>query len=151
MQIAIGSDHGGFVLKEEIRRYLEAKSYAYRDFGVHSTESVDYPDFALPVAEAVAAGEYTLGILVCGTGIGVSIAANKVCGVRAAHCHDTFSARMAREHNDANVLTLGERVVGRGLALDIVDAFLGGVFAGGRHACRVGKIREIESKYLHRA
>jgi ribose 5-phosphate isomerase B len=147
MLIAIGSDHGGFHLKNHIAGYLREKGYTYKDFGTLSTDSVDYPDFALRVARAVAEGEYTLGILCCGTGIGVSIVANKVKGVRAAHCHDTFSARMSREHNDANVLTLGERVLGPGLALDVVEAFLAGRYAGGRHACRVDKIKEIEDQF----
>lgn len=148
MKIAIASDHGGFQLKGHIADYLKENGYTYQDFGTLSEESVDYPDFAVLVAKAVAGGEYDLGILCCGTGIGVNIVANKVPGVRAAHCHDTFSARMSREHNDANVLTMGERVLGRGLALDVVEAFLGGRYAGGRHACRVEKIKEIESAYI---
>lgn len=148
MKIAIASDHGGLQLKKHIAAYLEEKGYTYKDFGTLSEDSVDYPDFALLAAAAVASGEYDLGILCCGTGIGVSIVANKVPGIRAAHCHDTFSARMSREHNDANVLTLGERVIGRGLALDVVEAFLKGKHAGGRHACRVEKIKEIEANYL---
>lgn len=150
MKIAIASDHGGFRLKKAIANHLREKNVTYKDFGTLSEESVDYPDFALLVAEAVAHGQYDLGILCCGTGIGVNMAANKVKGIRAAHCHDTFSARMSREHNDANVLTLGERVVGCGLALDIVDAFIRGEYAGGRHACRVEKIKEIENKFLGR-
>jgi ribose 5-phosphate isomerase B len=147
MKIAIASDHGGFQLKKHIADYLKDNGYTYKDFGTLSEESVDYPDFAVLVAEAVAQGEYDLGILCCGTGIGVNIVANKVTGIRSAHCHDTFSARMSREHNDANVLTLGERVVGRGLALDIVETFLKASFAGGRHGCRVEKITEIETKF----
>jgi ribose 5-phosphate isomerase B len=148
MKIAIASDHGGFQLKTCIAQYLQEKGYEYNDFGVYSTASADYPDFAVRVAEAVTHGEFTLGIICCGTGIGVSIAANKVPGARAAHCHDTFSAKMAREHNDANILTLGERVVGKGLALDVVDAFLHASFHGGRHARRVNKIIEIETRLL---
>ncbi|HZK25037.1 MAG TPA: ribose 5-phosphate isomerase B [Oscillospiraceae bacterium] len=147
MKIAIASDHGGFHLKQQINTYLAEEGYISHDLGTMSAASVDYPDFALQVAEAVAGGEYNLGIICCGTGIGVSIAANKVPGIRAAHCHDTFSARMSREHNDANVLTLGERVLGPGLALEVVAAFLQGSYAGGRHACRVEKIKAIEHKY----
>jgi len=148
MLIAIGSDHGGYILKEHIRVCLDEQGIKYKDFGVNSNEAVDYPDYALVVAESVAAGTCSLGIIVCGTGVGVSIAANKVHGIRAALCHDTFSARMAREHNDANILTMGERVVGRGLALEVVKAFIHGKFAGGRHTCRLDKISVIESKYL---
>jgi ribose 5-phosphate isomerase B len=148
MKIAIASDHGGFRLKKHIDDYLKEKGYTYKDFGTLTEESVDYPDFAVLVAEAVAHGDFDLGILCCGTGIGVSIVANKVPGIRSAHCHDTFSARMSREHNDANVLTMGERVLGPGLALDVVEAFLKASYVGGRHACRVEKIKEIEAKFL---
>lgn len=146
LRVAIGSDHGGFKLKSEIIAYLQEQNIEYRDFGTHSTESVDYPDFAGAVARAVAAGEFERGILCCGTGIGVSIAANKVPGIRAALCHDTFSARMAAEHNMANIITLGERVIGPGLARDIVNAWLGAGFAGGRHARRLEKIARLESE-----
>ena len=135
MKIAIGADHGGFELKEEIKKYLVENSYEVKDFGTYSTESCDYPDFALPVAESVANNEYEFGILICGTGIGISISANKVPGIRAALCSDTFSAHATREHNDANILTMGERVVGKGLAIDIVKAFLGAEFEGDRHTC----------------
>lgn len=147
MKIAIGSDHGGYNLKEIIIKHLEGKGIEFKDFGTYSSSSCDYPDYGHKVAEAVASGEYNFGILICGTGIGISIAANKVPGIRAAHCTDTFSARAAREHNDANILALGERITGPGLALDIVDAFLAGEFQGGRHATRVNKITEIEKKY----
>lgn len=147
MRIAIGSDHGGFGLKTEIIRYLEKRQIQFRDFGTYDDSPADYPDFAEAVARAVAGKEYDLGILICGTGVGISIAANKVPGIRAALCHDTFSARMARRHNDANVLAMGERVIGRGLALDIVDEFLRGTFDGGRHASRVDKIKAIEAKF----
>ncbi len=146
MRIAIGSDHGGYQLKEEIKKALLEKKYQVEDFGTHSTDSCDYPDIALPVARAVAAGEYDKGILICGTGIGISIAANKVPGIRAALCHDTFSARASREHNDANILALGERVIGRGLALEIVDVWLASEFSGGRHQKRVDKIAAIEKR-----
>jgi len=148
MKLAIASDHGGWELKQHIKEILEEMSIEYRDFGPLSCESVDYPDFALPVAEAVASGEFSRGILVCGTGIGMSIAANKVKGIRAALCHDTFSARATREHNDSNILALGERVVGKGLAGEIVKIWLTTEFQGGRHQKRVEKISKIEEKYL---
>lgn len=147
MKIALGSDHGGFRLKSEIIKHLKNKGIEYNDFGTLNEESCDYADFAVQVAEAVAAKEYDFGILVCGTGIGISIAANKVPGVRAALCSDTFSAHATREHNDANILALGERVVGAGLALDIVDTFLNSKFEGGRHQKRIDKIADVEKKY----
>ncbi|MEW6770914.1 MAG: ribose 5-phosphate isomerase B [Bacillota bacterium] len=146
MRVAVGSDHGGFRLKQEIIRVLEEEGVEFRDFGTFSLESCDYPEIALMVAEAVAGEEYHRGILICGTGIGVAIAANKVPGVRAALCHDTFSARMAREHNDTNILTLGERVIGPGLAAEIVRVWLKAEFAGGRHEQRVKKIAAIERR-----
>lgn len=146
LPIALGADHGGFKLKEEIKNWLEEKNYKYQDYGTFSPESCDYPDLALAVAEAVASGECTKGIIICGTGIGVSIVANKVPGIRAALCHDTFSAKASREHNDANILTLGERVIGRGLALEIVETWLGASFRGGRHQRRVDKIKALEAK-----
>ncbi|HWR44382.1 ribose 5-phosphate isomerase B [Sporomusa sp.] len=144
MKIAIGSDHGGFRLKEEIKALLTELKVDSHDFGTYTTDSVDYPDISRQVAESVAGGEYERGIIVCGTGIGVSIAANKIKGIRAALCHDVFSAQMSREHNDANILTLGERVIGSGLARMIVEVWLKTKFAGGRHACRVDKIMELE-------
>ncbi len=147
VRVALGSDHAGFQLKEKIKDYLTDKEIAFTDFGVGAPEPTDYPDIALAVAEAVARGEYEHGILVCGTGIGMAIAANKVPGVRAALCHDVFSAEAARSHNDANVLALGERVLGPGLAWAIVETWLRTPFAGGRHARRVEKIRKIEDKY----
>lgn len=147
MKIAIASDHGGFRLKGAILEYLEQKGFDYKDFGTYNESSCDYPDYALTVAEAVAAKEYDFGILICGTGIGIGIAANKVPGIRAALCHDTFSAHACREHNNANILTMGERVVGPGLALDIVDTFLKTEFEGERHLRRINKISEIEKKY----
>lgn len=146
MKIALGSDHGGFGLKEEIKNWLKEHEYSTQDCGTFSTESCDYPDIALTVAQAVASGECDKGILVCGTGIGVSIVANKVPGIRAALCHDTFSAKASREHNDANVLTLGERVIGRGLALEIVEVWLNGSFAGGRHQRRLDKINALDGQ-----
>ena len=147
MKIAIGSDHGGIELKEAIKSFLAENGYDFKDFGTNSEGSCDYPDYALPVAEAVAAKEFELGILICGTGIGIGIAANKVPGVRAALCSDTFSAHATREHNNANILTLGQRVVGQGLALDIVKTFLTTEFEGDRHQTRIDKISEIEKKY----
>jgi len=146
--IAIGSDHGGYNLKMEIIKHLEKNGYEVKDFGTSSCDSVDYPDIALPVAKAVISGECEKGILVCGTGIGISIAANKVPGIRAALCTDTYMARMAREHNNANVLALGGRVLGPGLALDIVKTFIETPFSGEeRHQRRIDKISSIEKNY----
>lgn len=147
MKIAIGSDHGGFMLKSEILEHIQSKGYEVKDFGCYSTESIDYPDVAHEVSEAVVKGGYDRGILICGTGIGISIAANKVPGIRAALCGDCFSAKASREHNDANVLAMGERVTGVGLAKMISDIWLTTEFEGGRHIRRVGKIGEIECKY----
>ncbi len=143
---AIGSDHGGYALKQEIMKHLTERGIEYRDYGTFSTDSCDYPDYGEAVGRAVASGECERGIVVCGTGIGISIAANKVHGVRCALCGDCFSAQMAREHNDANVLALGARVLGPGLALKIVDTFLDAEFQGGRHARRVAKITALEDK-----
>lgn len=140
MKIVIGSDHAGFQAKQGIVEHLQERGIAVADWGTSEGESCDYPDMAQRVGRAVADGEFTLGILICGTGIGMSIAANKVPGVRAALCGDTFSARMARMHNDSNILCLGGRVTGPGLMRDIVDAYLNAGFEGGRHARRVGKI-----------
>ncbi|AGX41527.1 ribose 5-phosphate isomerase B [Clostridium saccharobutylicum] len=147
MKIAIGCDHGGFELKNEIIKFLQSEKYEVKDFGTYSTDSCDYPDIAFPVAEAVAQKEFEFGILICGTGIGIGIAANKVPGIRAALCSDTFSAHATREHNNANILTMGQRVVGTGLALDIVNTFLSSKFEGDRHQKRIDKISEIEKKY----
>jgi ribose 5-phosphate isomerase B len=147
MKIALGSDHAGFPLKREIMEYLKTKNIEFKDFGTFSEDSCDYPDFAERVGEQVASKNYEFGILVCGTGIGISISANKIPGIRAALCGDTFSAHASREHNDANVLALGQRVVGSGLAMDIVDTFLNAEFQGGRHKKRIDKITMIENKY----
>ncbi len=147
MKFALGGDHAGYELKEAIKALLAEQGLDYQDFGTHGTESCDYPDFGLAVAETVAGGDAPLGILVCGTGIGMSMVANKVPGVRAALCGDTFSARASREHNHANILVLGARVVGLGLALDIVRTWLIAVPQGGRHAERVEKIKAVECKY----
>ena len=144
MKIALGADHGGFELKNEIRNHLESQGIEILDFGTNTKDSVDYPRYGFLVGDAVNNGKADLGIVVCGTGLGISIAANKVPGVRAAVCTETYSARMAREHNNANVLALGGRVTGVGLALDIVDIFIKTPFAGGRHARRVDLISSIE-------
>jgi ribose 5-phosphate isomerase B len=139
-KIVLGSDHAGLALRAEAAKVARAAGFEVEDLGPFSGESVDYPDFARRVAEAVASGKAKLGILVCGTGIGMSIAANKVRGIRAAHCASEYDARMARAHNDANVLCIGERVVGLGLGAAVVDAFLRQAFEGGRHQRRVDKI-----------
>ena len=144
--IGIGSDHGGFELKEEIKKHLEAQGIVFRDFGSYTPERCDYPVVAEAVARAVVAGEVEKGILICGTGIGVSIAANKVMGIRAALCGDCYSAEYTRRHNDANILTMGARVTGSGLACKIVDTFLSTEFEGGRHAKRVALISDIEQR-----
>lgn len=148
MRIAIGCDHRGLNLKREIIDLLSQLGHSYEDFGCYDTGSVDYPDIGGRVAEAVAEGRFDHGILVCSTGIGMSMVANKVPGVRAALCHDTFSARRSREHNDANVLCLGEWVIGEGLAKEIVQAYLGAEFEGGRHAQRLNKVRALERRSL---
>ena len=142
--IAIGSDHGGFHLKQEIMKHLDELGLAYHDYGAYSTESCDYPAYGEAVAHAVASGACERGILVCGTGIGIGIAANKVHGIRCATCSDCYCAEMSRRHNDANILALGERVTGVCLAMKIVDAFLNAEFEGGRHARRVALIGQIE-------
>lgn len=147
MKIAIACDHGGLNLKNAVIDYLKANGYEYEDFGTDSTASCDYPDFALPAAEAVASGMCDKGILICSTGIGVSMVANKVPGVRCAHCHDVYCAKFTRLHNDANVLAMGEKVVGTGYALQIAETFLTTQFEGGRHQRRVDKITAIEKKY----
>lgn len=139
--IAIGSDHGGFELKQEIKAYLEKNGLEYKDFGCYEPKSVDYPEIGRAVAEAIVSGECERGILICGTGIGISIAANKVKGIRAALCTDCFMAEATRQHNDANILALGGRVVGVGLALKIVDTFLNTEFSHDeRHQRRINKI-----------
>lgn len=144
MKIGIGSDHGGYELKEHIVDYLKEENIEYIDYGTHSMESVDYPDYGRKVGEAIVDGEVDRGILICGTGIGISLAANKVKGIRCALCSDTYSARMSREHNNANALAFGGRVLGRDLAIEIVRVWLESEFEGGRHQRRVDKISEIE-------
>ncbi|MGN0812797.1 MAG: ribose 5-phosphate isomerase B [Candidatus Coproplasma sp.] len=147
MKIAVACDHGALNLKNAIIAYLTENGYEYEDFGTYTTDSCDYPDYALPAAEAVASGKCDKGIVVCSTGIGVSIVANKVPGVRCAHCHDAYCAKFTRLHNDANMLAMGEKVVGVGYALQIVETFLTTEFEGGRHVRRVDKITAIEKKY----
>ena len=143
VKIGIASDHGGFGLKEEIKKYFDEKKIDYIDYGTYSTDSVDYPDYGKKAAEAVIRGEVEKAIVICGTGIGISISANKVDGIRCALCSETYSARMSREHNDANVLALGARVLGVDLALEIVETWLEGKFQGGRHQRRVEKMNKI--------
>lgn len=143
--IAIGCDHRGFALKELIIAWLQNEGYSYQDFGCYSTEPVDYPDIAQKVGEAVASGSFDQGILICSTGIGMCIAANKIKGVRAALCHNVFAAQRARQHNDANVLCLGGEDVDTSVALETVKTFLTTDFEGGRHTRRVSKIRALES------
>ena len=142
--IAIACDHAGYRLKQWIMKNLDEQSISYKDFGTYSEDSCEYPVYAEAVGKAVAAGEYDKGILICGTGIGMCIAANKIKGIRAALCGDCYSAELTRRHNDANILALGERVVGTGLAMKIVDTFLSTPFEGGKHAARVEMIRELE-------
>lgn len=144
MKIALGSDHAGYDLKNRIKDFVETLGYEPCDLGSYSQESVDYPDFAVKVAHAVRDKQCDLGILVCGTGLGMAIAANKIKGIRAVTCSDTFSARCSREHNDANILCIGARVVGEGLAMDIVKTWLEAEFEGGRHLRRVNKIIKLE-------
>jgi ribose 5-phosphate isomerase B len=147
MKIALGSDHGGFQLKEVIKEYLKDKNYEIEDFGTYDTSSIDYPEIGEKVAVAVKDEVADKGIIVCGTGLGISISANKVPGIRAALVSDTFSAKMSRAHNDANILALGGRVLGDDLALEIVEAWLNTEFEGGRHERRVNKMKDLEKKY----
>ena len=146
MKIALGCDHGGYPLMQEIKHYLEQEGIEYKDCGTYSLESCDYPVYAEAAANAVLSGECRFGILVCGTGIGISIAANKINGIRAALCSDCYSAEYTRRHNNANMVALGARVVGGGLAVKIVDTFLHTEFEGGRHQRRVDMIADIEKR-----
>lgn len=148
MKIALGCDHGGFELKEAIKKYIEESGAEVVDFGTYTTDSVDYPEYGLKVAEAVAGGQADQGVLICGTGLGMSYVANKVKGIRCACVSDVFSAEMAKAHNNANVLAIGARVVGLGLGLKIVQTFLGTEFEGGRHNRRVDLITAVEDKYF---
>ncbi len=146
MIIGIGSDHGGTNLKEVIKKHLSEKGYEVKDYGTQEGIPADYPDVAEKVCAALLGGECEKAVLICGTGIGISISANKIDGIRAAHVTDCFSARMAMEHNNAQIICLGERITGPGLACDIVDAYLGAKHQGGRHAMRVEKIMALEKK-----
>ncbi|MGM7723172.1 ribose 5-phosphate isomerase B [Metabacillus sp. Hm71] len=149
MKVAIASDHGGITIRKEIISLMEELNIEYVDFGCECSTSVDYPDYAIPVAEKVANGEVDRGILICGTGIGMSIAANKVLGIRCALVHDVFSAKATREHNDSNILAMGERVIGPGLAREIAKIWLTTPFQGGRHETRINKIKVFEEKDLY--
>jgi ribose 5-phosphate isomerase B len=142
--LALGCDHGGFNLMRDVIGYLDEKELTYKNFGTFSEESCDYPAIAETVSRSVASGECDSGVLICGTGIGMSMAANKVAGIRAALCSDSYSAEMTRRHNDANILVLGGRVIGAGLALSILEKFLATPFDGGRHARRVAMFGELE-------
>ena len=144
MKIALGCDHGGYELKEHIKGVLEKLGHEYEDFGCYSTESCDYPDFGEAAARAVASGEYDRGIVICTTGIGISIAANKVQGIRCAHCADSLEAEMTRRHNDANMLAIGAGFTGKNLAERMVEVFLSTDFEGGRHERRVNKLNAIQ-------
>lgn len=146
MKIAIGADHGGFELKEIVKDFLLEKGHQIEDLGCYSTDSVDYPDYGIKVAEKVSNKEFDRGIVICGTGIGISISANKVKGIRCALVHDLFSAKATREHNDSNVLAMGGRVIDTELAKQIVDIWVGTEFEGGRHTRRINKITEYESQ-----
>ena len=145
-KIAIASDHGGFELKEKLLDYYQNKKIQMLDLGTYSSESCDYPDEAQRMCDAIRNGDADCGILICGTGIGISIAANKINGIRAAHLPDAYSARMAREHNDANVITLGARTLGTELAWSLVEAYMGAHFLGGVHEKRIGKIAALEER-----
>ena len=144
--IAIGSDHGGYLLKEEIKKHLKEKGYEFKDFGTDSTASCDYPVYAEKVCRAVQSGECEKGILICGTGIGMSMCANKCKGIRAAVCGDHFSAEFTRKHNNANVLCLGARVIGAGVSMQLVDIFLTTEYEGGRHEKRVEMMMQLENE-----
>lgn len=147
MKIALGADHGGYSLKEDIKNWLKSSGYEVVDFGCESAEPVDYPEYALVVAREVAEGREDIGILVCGTGIGMSITANKVPGIRAALCNDVYCAEHARRHNDANIMAIGGRIVAPETAIEIVKTFLTAKFEGGRHGRRVGKIMQVEKEW----
>ena len=142
--VGLGADHAGFPLKEDLKAWLITRGYDVVDFGTQSADAVDYPDYAVAVGSAVTAGKADCGVLVCGTGIGMAIAANKLPGIRAAACSDAYTARMSREHNDANILALGARITGRDAAIEILETWLAATFAGGRHARRVDKIVALD-------
>lgn len=146
MKVIIGADHGGYELKNHISKWLKDNQYEIKDIGVFTSESVDYPDIAYQVASEVAKGNFERGILVCGSGVGVSIAANKVNGIRAVLCHDPVMARLSREHNDCNVITMGGRFIAKEMAFEILDIWFNSEFTNGRHKQRIEKISEIEKK-----
>lgn len=146
MRIAVGSDHAGYELKRELSEHLRAAGHEVTDLGTHSTDRVDYPDFGAAVGRAVAGGSADAGLCVCGSGIGIAMAANKISGVRAATVHDVSSARLARQHNDANVLCMGQRLIGPAVARDALDAWLDATFEGGRHVARVAKLDALGSE-----
>ena len=143
--IALACDHGGFELMQEVKAYLDTGGFDYKDFGTFSPESCDYPETAVPAAKAVSNGECERGIFICGTGVGMSIAANKIPGIRAALCSDCFTAEMTRRHNDANVITLGGRVTGVGLAIKMIEQFLSTEFENGRHGRRVEMLKDLDA------
>jgi ribose 5-phosphate isomerase B len=147
MRIAIASDHAGYTMKEDLKRLLRELGHEVRDFGTHSTDAVDYPDFIVPAAEAVASGQCDRGIVLGGSGNGEALVANKVPGIRCTLCWESYTARAAREHNDANVLSLGARVIGPEVAHEVVRVWLEGTFEGGRHQVRLDKIRAVEERY----
>jgi ribose 5-phosphate isomerase B len=147
LSIVIAADHAGYELKEYLKEQLTETGHRVEDMGTFSNDSTDYPDFAVKAAEAVAQGHHPLGIVICGTGIGVSITANKVPGIRAALCNELYSAQLAREHNNANVLAMGSRIVGAGLALRIAETFVSTSYSGGRHDQRLVKLRGVEKRY----
>ena len=142
--IALACDHGGFELMRDVKSYLDKHSFEYIDFGTHSSDRCDYPEIVIPAARAITGGKCDKGIFICGTGVGMSIAANKVPGIRAALCSDCFTAEMSRRHNDANAITLGERVIGTGLALQIIEVFLNTGFDGARHSLRIAMLDELD-------
>ena len=148
MKIAFGCDHGGYPYHEAVIEFLKSKGYDYDFLGTYTEDSCDYPDFAHPVCEKVASGEADLGILICGTGIGMSMVANKIKGIRCAHVNDAFSAEMTRKHNNANVIALGGRIASQEEVISYIEIFLKTEFDGGRHAIRVNKITEIENKFF---
>lgn len=146
MKIGVGADHGGYLLKEQIATHLKSKGHEVVDYGTNSADSVDYPIYGEAVANGIIKGEIETGIVICGTGIGISLAANKVKGIRCALVSDTFSAKMAKEHNNCQMIAIGERVIGPGLALELIDAYLGASFGGDRHQRRVNLIMDIERR-----
>ncbi|TQS72153.1 ribose 5-phosphate isomerase B [Ornithinibacillus gellani] len=147
MKVIISADHAGMTIRNEVKNLLEEMNIEFEDTGCTCETSVDYPDYALPAAERVASGEFDAGILICGTGIGMSIAANKVKGIRCALVHDVYSAKLTRQHNDSNMIAMGERVIGPGLAREIAKVWLETAFDGGRHANRIGKISKYETEH----